>query len=79
MNNLDNIIKAAREHKLVIIRYSKKDGTSSTRTIEPYSMKDDKLYAYCTNSHGIRAFFLSKINSAEITNRIFAPRWPIEL
>lgn len=79
MNDTDKIIRAGRENKLITIRYQKKDGTTSIKTLEPYSIKSGKLYAYCVHSQGIRSFFINKIYSVEILDRGFAPRWPIEL
>lgn len=73
------IRQAANNLHTVRIRYRKSDGTSSTRDIEPYSIKNYGVYGYDIKKDGIRFFKLSGIMSAKENRQVFDPRWPVEL
>ncbi|MGL5715932.1 MAG: WYL domain-containing protein [Paraclostridium sp.] len=75
----NNIVKAGRNNKTVIIRYTSKNGDSSERETEPYEIKDGKYYGYCLNKGAIRGFLLNNISSAEVTNNSYNPKWPVKL
>lgn len=85
MNNVSNvpsdvlskIEQAAREQKLLQITYVDAKNTPSIRTVEPYELKDGKLFAYCTVKDGIRAFNLNRMQSAEIHLNEYTPRFPV--
>lgn len=68
---------AAGEQKLLQLTYVDAKGKPSIRTVEPYEVKDGKLFAYCTVKDGIRAFKLDSIQSAEVHISEYTPRFPI--
>ena len=75
----DNILKSADNQKMVAIRYRNKDNGLSVRKVEPYEIKDGKLFAYDPEKGGIRAFFTNNIEAAETTDEIYDPRFPIKI
>lgn len=75
----DNILKGASDRKLIAIRYKNKDNGLSVRSVEPYEIKDGKLFAYDPEKGGIRAFFTNNIESAVLTDEAFEPRYPIKI
>lgn len=74
-----NISKAARERKLLKISYIDKKKIHTTRTVEPYEIKNGKLWAYCVAKHGIRQFDVNQIIQAVVTEKTFEPRYPVKL
>lgn len=73
-----NKIKSAADgQNLLQITYVDAKGKPSIRTVEPYEIKNDKLYAHCTVKDAIRAFNLDQIQSAEVHIVEFSPRFPI--
>jgi len=81
---LQIISQAARERKVLRIIYVEKDGTSEGwRRVEPYSLSNDDgeqgLFAWDISKNGIRRFSIDRINQAEISSEIYAPRYPIEI
>lgn len=79
MDTLSVIHEAGQKLKLLNINYRKKDGSITTRIVEPYSIRGDKLYAYCTHSQGMRSFIVNNISSASLLDRGYSPRWPVEV
>jgi predicted DNA-binding transcriptional regulator YafY len=79
INIIDTVKKAGALNKIVSIRYIDSKGTISERMIEPYEIKEGKLYGYCLKSDGTRAFKLDNILGATMTESSFVPRWPIQL
>ena len=75
----NTISKAGRNSVTVNIRYTDKKGDITHRETEPYEIKDGKYYGYCLSRRAIRAFLLTNISSAEITNNHYNPRWPVNL
>lgn len=77
-------IKEAGRNKLVLrIIYTEKDGTSEGwRYVEPYSFYSEgdaeALFAWDIQKDGIRRFTLNRICDAELTDRSFNPRYPVE-
>ncbi len=81
---LETIKQAARARKVLRIIYVEKDGTSEGwRYVEPYSFSGDEhekaLFAWDLSKNGIRRFVLSRIDSLEITENSFMPRYTIEI
>lgn len=74
---LAKIKLAAESQTLLQITYVDAKGKPSIRTIEPYELKDDKLFAHCTVKNSIRAFNLNRIQSAELHLNEYSPRYPI--
>ena len=75
----DNIMNGAKEKKLIAIRYRNKDNGLSVRNVEPYELKDGKLFAYDPEKGSIRAFFTQNIEAAVLTDEDFEPRYPIKI
>lgn len=71
------IKEAAQNRFLLQITYIDAKNRPSIRTIEPYEIKEGKLYGYCRAKEAIRAFKLDSIQSAEVTAGEFIPRFPV--
>jgi hypothetical protein len=75
---IKTITDAARNNRVLLIRY---DGMS--RLVEPYSFREKStgrlFYGYCSIHSRIHSFKPEKIESIEITDQVFAPRWEIEI
>lgn len=76
---LDVIQSAARENVLLEITYVDGKGKQSIRKVEPYEIKDGRLYTHCTQANGTRAFNLDNITSGRKTADEFEPRFPIKI
>lgn len=74
---MSEITNSARDLKCVRIRYRDQKQEITERTVEPYEMKNGKLYAYCHMKEGIRSFTVSNILSAGETNTKYNPRYPV--
>lgn len=82
--SLEIIRFAAGNHLCVDLDYTDNNGRRSTRTIEPYSLRQARngnilLYAVRADDGQIRAYKIAQINDASITNRVFIPRYRVEL
>lgn len=85
MNNVDmvksdvmkKIKEAADSEQLLLITYADAKNQPSIRTVEPYEIKNGKLFAYCRAREAIRAFNLERIQAAEIHLGSYTPRFPI--
>ncbi|MFV2056736.1 MAG: nucleotidyl transferase AbiEii/AbiGii toxin family protein [Thiohalomonadales bacterium] len=79
------IIRFAAGNRLCIdLDYTDNSGRRASRIIEPYSLRRAQngnilLYAVRAEDSQIRAYKINQINDASITNRVFAPRYHIEL
>lgn len=62
----------------VAIRYKDKDGDITERIVDPYEIKNGKLFAHCNFRDGIRAFSLQSINSAVPTDKEYKPKFPVK-
>lgn len=78
-NTLDKIRKAALLRTILKISYTDSKGVPSFREVEPYEIKDGKLYAHCLTANSIRAFKLMSIAQAQVTDRAFEPRFPVKI
>ena len=72
---MNSILQAINTHRIIKIGYIDKKGARSLRLVEPYEIKNNKLYAYCLEKRATRAFIISNINSVEVTDKNFTPRW----
>lgn len=82
--SLELIRFAAANRLCVELDYTDQKGRRSTRVIEPYSLRRAQngnvlLYAVRADNGQIRAYSVSNINGASITNRVFVPRFQVEL
>lgn len=79
------IIRFAAGNRLCVdLDYTNKQGERETRTIEPYSLRragtgNVLLYAVRVDNGEIRAYIIDSINGATVTNRVFEPRFEVEL
>ena len=83
-NSLEIIRFAAANHLCVDLDYTTNEGTRSSRTIEPYSLRRAQngnilLYAVRAEDGQIRAYKIDQINDASVTSQVFAPRYQVEL
>ncbi len=83
-SSLEIIRFAAGNRLCVELDYTDKSGRQSTRLIEPYSLRraangNVLLYAVRANDGQIRAYRIDQINDASVTNRVFTPRYQVEL
>lgn len=81
---LQAINDAGRNHIVLRIIYTEKDGTSEGwRYVEPYSFRGEgdaeALFAWDMQKDGIRRFTLHRIDNAELTDKSFVPRYPVEI
>lgn len=82
--SLEMIRFAAGNRLCVDLDYTDKRGRRSSRVIEPYSLRRARnghvlLYAARADSGEIRAYLVERINDASISNRVFSPRYQVEL
>lgn len=73
------IERAATGQVTVVISYTDNKGAVTVREVEPYEIKQNKLFAWDVVRSGIRAFRLDRIQTIEPTNSRFEPRFPINL
>ncbi len=83
-SSLEIIRFAAGNRLCVDLDYTDNSGRRSSRIMEPYSLRRAKngnilLYAVRTEDGQIRAYKINQINDASITNRVFVPRYQVEL
>lgn len=73
------IRQAAKDGKALRISYIDRNAEYSIRNVEPYEIRNGKLWAYCRKKKGIRQFDISGIQSAKITRYPYLPKWPVKL
>lgn len=71
--------EAARNRNTVRMTYTDAKGDVTTRNVEPYEIRGNKLWAYCRKKKGIRQFDMNKIDKAKPTKNIFIPKWDIKM
>ena len=76
-NVMNKIKEAADTNTILLITYADASNQPSIRTVEPYEIKGDTLFAYCRVKEGIRAFKLNRIQSAELHLGQYEPRFPV--
>ena len=83
-NSLEVIRFAAGNRLCVNLDYTDNSGHRSSRVIEPYSLRQAQngnvlLYGVRAEDGQIRSYKINQINDASITNRVFVPRYQVEL
>lgn len=83
-SSLEIIRFAAGNRLCVELDYTANNGRRSKRVIEPYSLRraangNILLYAVRADNGEIRAYKIEQINAASVTNRVFVPRYQVEL
>jgi predicted nucleotidyltransferase component of viral defense system len=79
------VIRFAGANRLCVdLDYVDEQGRRGTRTIEPYSLRRTQagaivLHAVRTDAQQHRSYRVDRIQGASVTNRIFAPRYAVEL
>ncbi len=79
------IIRFSSGNRLCIdLDYTDNEGHRRSRVIEPYSLRraangNVLLYAVRADDGKIRAYKIDQINDASITDRVFTPRYQVEL
>ena len=82
--SLEVIRFAAGNRLCVELDYTNSSGDRSTRVIEPYSLREAAngnilLYAVRADDGQIRSYRTDQINDASVANRVFTPRYQVEL
>jgi hypothetical protein len=83
-SSLEIIRFAAGNRLCVDLDYTDSRGRRSSRIIEPYSLRQAQngnilLYAVRAEDGEIRAYKINQINEVSITDRVFVPRYQVEL
>ena len=83
-SSLEVIRFAAGNRLCVNLDYTNNSGHRSSRVIESYSLRQAQngsvlLYGVRTEDGQIRSYKINQINDASITNRVFVPRFQVEL
>ena len=83
-SSLEVIRFAAGNRLCVNLDYTNNSGHRSSRVIEPYSLREAQngnvlLYGVRAKDGQIRSYKINQINDASITNRVFVPRFQVEL
>lgn len=83
-DSLEIIRFAAGNRLCVDLDYTDDKGRRSSRIIEPYSLRQAQngnilLYAVRAEDGQIRAYKINQINDTSITNKVFVPRYQVEL
>lgn len=83
VSGLDAIADAARRLCTVIIQYSDAKGVTTTREVEPYSLRPGKagstrFFAFDIAKQQIRGFRLDRISQATSTENPYTPQWVVE-
>ena len=68
-NIRDAIAQAMERHVLLEIRYVDKHGKETVRLVRPDSVKGSVLFAYCMTRQAERAFVISRIQEANLTDQ----------
>lgn len=76
---LTNVQQAARERRVLRLSYLDKKGTHTVRSVEPYEIRGDKLWAYCLQRNAIRQFDMNKIVQAMLSDKTFQPRYEVKI
>ncbi len=79
---MDEIRRAGREKKLLKIQYRKLNGEVSERIVEPYEIKNARLWAYdIAKDDNIRNFIITGILTAQVLEQTFVERnnWPVKI
>ena len=83
-NSLEIIRFAAGNRLCVNLDYTDNNGRRSSRVIEPYSLRQAQngnllLYGVRAEDGEIRSYKIDQINDASLANRVFMPKYLIEL
>lgn len=73
MTNIIN--KVIKNKEISELTYVDLKGNRSVRLVEPYEIKNGKLYAYCLSKNSIRAFTITSISSLKSTGKNFVSRF----
>lgn len=82
---LSTIHEAAQNRRTLIFDYNKKtDGTFEAHVeIEPYSIRagkdGDLLFGWEITKAGMRSYYLDRTFNVRVGDRVFTPRYPVEL
>jgi predicted DNA-binding transcriptional regulator YafY len=71
------LVEGAKTNHCVAIRYRDKSLEVSERLVEPYEIKQGKLFAYCLVKNGMRAFILDNVLATAGSDIEYTPRFPV--
>src|SRR5262249_43405900 len=69
----NQIREAVANHRVLRIVFTARDGTTTTRDIEPLELTGTNCVAYCRLRRGLRTFRMGALSSANLTGEIFVP------
>lgn len=83
MDALEAITIAGRGLRTVLIGYVDAKGQTTTRECEPYSLRPGKegsirFFGFDIGKSAIRGFRTDRINTAQVTDNTFVPKWVVE-
>lgn len=76
---VQNIQQAAFERRVLRISYLDKKNVHTVRSVEPYEIKNGKLWAHCLQRNGIRQFEMNRIVQAVVSEKSFVPRHEVKI
>lgn len=76
---VQNIQQAALERRVLRLSYLDKKGIHTVRSVEPYEIKNGKLWAHCLQRDGIRQFEMNRIVQAVVSEKRFVPRHEVKI
>lgn len=79
MDPLNAIRIAAGRRVLLDITYRDSKGNVTTRSTEPYELRDDSYFGYDTDKGCIRNFKISGIVDAVVTKTPYIAKWAVQI
>lgn len=68
---------AATKRTLLEITYQDAKGNITTRSTEPYEIKDEAYFGYDVDQNSIKKFKLDRIIDAKVLNTPYVARWSV--
>ena len=76
---LQTLKQGGREQRRVRLRYTRLDGKTVTRTVDPYEIRAGNVFAVCRTHGRIHEFRLAGIQKATLLKTGYRPKWPVQL
>lgn len=79
MDVISEIRSAAKQRTLLNLTYRDGKGNVTSRSTEPYEIRDDSYFGFDVDKKAIRNFKIDQILSASATNTPYVPQWPVQI
>lgn len=79
MGVIDEIRTAAKNRVLIRIEYIDSKSNTTSRTLEPYELRDDSLFGFDIEKDAIRNFKLNQILNVSVTKIPYIAKWPVQI